>query len=147
VIEADPAQAEAYAIKAKAEMELGRTEAAQATFATVPADKQSDPHIVSALAALDLILNPVDTSGVARLEATLAASPDDHAARVELAVLLNGSGNREAATDHLIRIIRKDRIWNDDGARKQLVQFFEAWGPKDEATLAGRRKLSSVLFS
>jgi putative thioredoxin len=62
-------------------------------------------------------------------------------------VLLNGGGFRNEAIDHLIQIIRKDRTWNDDAARKQLVQFFEAWGPKDDATLAGRRKLSSVLFS
>jgi putative thioredoxin len=60
---------------------------------------------------------------------------------------LNGSGEREAATDQLIFIIRNDRTWNEDGGRKQLVSFFEAWGPKDDATLAGRRKLSAVLFS
>ena len=57
------------------------------------------------------------------------------------------SGHRLEAIDQLIYVIRKDRSWNDDGARKLLVTFFEAWGPKDEATLAGRRKLSSVLFS
>ncbi len=147
VIEADPAQAEAYAIKATAEMQLERLDDATATLGSVPEGKAGDPHVVAARAALDLALNPVDTSGIAKLEATLAANPNDHAARVELAVLLNGAGNREAATDHLIQIIRKDRAWNEDGARKQLVQFFEAWGPKDEATLSARRKLSSVLFS
>jgi putative thioredoxin len=146
VIGADPAQAEAYAIKAKAELELQLLEDAQNTLAMVPADKSADPHIISAKAALDLVLNPVDVSGVVRLEAALAAQPDDHEKRVELAVLLNGTGERAQATDHLIQIIAKDRNWNDDGARKQLVQFFEAWGPKDEATLSGRRKLSSVLF-
>ena len=146
VIGADPTQAEAHAIKARAEMELGRLEDAGATLAGVPADKAADPHVVSAKAALDLALNPVDTSGVATLEARLAADPMDHAARLDLAVLLNGSGLRTEATDHLIHIIAKDRSWNEDAARKQLVQFFEAWGPKDEATLAGRRKLSSVLF-
>jgi putative thioredoxin len=147
IIGTDPAQAEAYAIKARAELELQRTEDAQNTLMMVPPEKTSDPHVVSAQAALDLALNPVDTSGVNKLEAELAKNPDDHEKRVELAVLLNGSGARSEATDHLIRIIRKDRTWNDDAARKQLVQFFEAWGPKDDATLAGRRKLSSVLFS
>jgi putative thioredoxin len=146
VIGADPTQAEAYALKAKAELELQRTEDAQNTLLMVPPDKMDDPHVVSARAAVDLVLNPVDTSGVTRLEAELAKNPDDHEKRVELAVLLNGAGDRAQATDHLIRIIGKDRTWNEDGARKQLVQFFEAWGPKDEATLAGRRKLSSVLF-
>ena len=62
-------------------------------------------------------------------------------------MLLNGADEREAATDQLIYIIKKMRAWNDEAARKQLVKFFEAWGPKDKFTLAGRRKLSSVLFS
>jgi putative thioredoxin len=147
ILGADPVQGEAYAIKARAEMALEQLEAATATLAAVPADKATDPHIISARAALDLLLNPVDTSGISTLEKTLADNPLDHAARVELAVLLNGVNRREDAIDHLIQVIRKDRTWNEDGARKQLVQFFEAWGPKDEMTLLGRRKLSSVLFS
>ncbi len=147
IIGADPAQAEAYAIKARSELELQRTEEAQSTLLMVPPEKANDPHVVSAQAALDLALNPVDTSGAAKLEAELVKNPADHEKRLELSVLLNGGGFRSEATDHLIQIIRKDRTWNDDAARKQLVQFFEAWGPKDEATLAGRRKLSSVLFS
>ncbi len=147
VIAADAGQCEAYALKARSEMESGNLPEAQATLAAVPTEKINDPHIVSAKAALDLALNPVDTSGVARLEAQLNANPLDHTARVELAVLLNGTGRRTEAMDHLLHIISKDRTWNEDGARKQLVQFFEAWGPKDDDTLAGRRKLSSVLFS
>jgi putative thioredoxin len=147
IIGADPTQAEAYAIKARAELELQRTEDAQNTLLMVPPEKTADQHVVAARAALDLALNPVDTSGVSRLESELAKNPLDHDKRLELAVLLNGGGFRNEAIDHLIQIIRKDRTWNDDAARKQLVQFFEAWGPKDDATLAGRRKLSSVLFS
>ena len=65
----------------------------------------------------------------------------------DLAVLLNGAGERAEATEQLLYVIRKKRDWNEEAARKQLVKFFEAWGPKDEFTLAGRRKLSSVLFS
>lgn len=147
ILGADTAQAEAYAIKARAEMGLENLDAATATLAAVPPDKATDPHIISAKAALDLLLNPVDTSAISTLEKTLAQNSDDHAARVELAVLLNGINRREDAIDHLIHVIRKDRTWNEDGARKQLVQFFEAWGPKDDMTLLGRRKLSSVLFS
>jgi putative thioredoxin len=147
ILGADPSQTEACAIKARAEMRLGQLDAATATLASVAADKATDAHIISAKAALDLLLNPVDTSGISTLEKTLGANPDDHAARVELAVVLNGANRREEAIDHLIQVIRKDRTWNDDGARKQLIQFFEAWGPKDDMTLLGRRKLSSVLFS
>jgi putative thioredoxin len=147
VIAADATQAEAYAIKARAEMETNALEEAKATLDAVPADKASHAEVVSAKAALDLLLNPVDTSGIAALEKKIGDNPLDHAARVELAVLLNGANRREEAIDQLVQVIRKDRTWNDDGARKQLVQFFEAWGPKDEMTLLGRRKLSSVLFS
>jgi putative thioredoxin len=147
ILQTDPSQVEAYALQAQAAMETGQLEAAEATLAAVPADKAGDPLIVSAKASLDLLLNPVDTSGVAALEAAIAANPDNFEARLELAVLLNGSGKRAEATDQLIYVIRKNRGWNDEAARKQLVQFFEAWGPKDEATLQGRRKLSSVLFA
>jgi putative thioredoxin len=147
ILTADPQQAEAYALQARAAMATNQLEAAQQTLDAVPADKAAHADVVSARAALELLLNPVDTSGVAALEQRIASNPKDYEARVELAVLLNGAGKREEATDHLIHVIRKDRTWNDDGARKQLVQFFEAWGPKDEFTLAGRRKLSSVLFS
>jgi putative thioredoxin len=146
ILQAEPTTVEAYALKARAEMELKQIEA-KSTLAACPADKQADANIVSAKAALDLLLNPVDTSGIAKFEAAIAANPNDLDARVELANLLNGSGQREAAIDHLVYVIKKDRTFKDDGARKQLVSYFEAWGPKDEATLIGRRKLSSVLFS
>ena len=147
VLTADPSQAEAFALKARALMETEQLAEAEATLAAVPPDKHGDANVVSAKAALDLLLNPVDTSGIAVLEKKLADNPLDHAARVELVVLLNGVSRREDAIEQLIQVIRKDRTWNDDGARKQLVQFFEAWGPKDEMTLLGRRRLSSVLFS
>ena len=73
--------------------------------------------------------------------------PLDHQARFDLAVALNAQGKQKEALDHLIEIVRRDRKWNDDGARKQLVQLFDAWGPTDEATLDGRKRLSSILFA
>ena len=77
----------------------------------------------------------------------VAANPLDHQARFDLALALNAKGQRAEAVDHLIEIVKRDRKWNDDGARKQLVQFFEAWGPTDEATVDGRKRLSSILFA
>ena len=73
--------------------------------------------------------------------------PTDYQARFDLALLKNAKGDRSGAVDDLLEIMRKNRSWEDEKARKQLLQFFEAWGPADEATLAGRRKLSSVLFA
>ena len=90
----------------------------------------------------DLAVGPI-----ADLEAKVAANPLDHQARFDLALALNGKGQRQEAVDNLLEIVRRDRKWNDDGARKQLVQFFEAWGPTDEATVNGRKRLSSILFS
>ena len=84
---------------------------------------------------------------VAELEQKVAANPLDHQARFDLALALSAKGKRAAALDHLLEIVRRDRKWNDDAARKQLVQLFEAWGPTDEATLEGRRRLSSILFA
>lgn len=147
IITADSTQAEAHAIKARAEMQSGQLETARLTLDAVVPEHASNPDIISARAALDLLLHPVDTSGVGRLEMLLSDNPNDHESRLALAVLLNGVGQKDQAIDHLIQIIRKERGWNDDAARKQLVQFFEAWGPKDEFTVQGRRKLSSVLFS
>ena len=147
IIAAEPTQAEAYALKARAEMALGLLDEASATLATVPEAKLSDANVVSAKAALDLALNPVDTSALSKLEAAITINPKDYEARLELADILNGLGRRDEAADHLIFVIKSDRTWNEDGARKHLVSFFEAWGPKDEATLSARRKLSAVLFA
>lgn len=131
----------------RCELALGDLENAQKTLALVPPAKANDPDVLSVKAQLELALNPVDTSEIGTLKAKVESNPDDFQARLDLAVLLNGANEREAATDQLIYVIRKMRAWNDEAARKQLVKFFEAWGPKDEFTIAGRRKLSSVLFS
>ena len=113
----------------------------------VPADKADDPAVAAARAALDNARQAEDLGDLGELQARVAADPADHAARLELAVGLNARGEREAAVDALIEIVRRDRAWNDEAARKQLLQFFEAWGPTDEMTLYGRRQLSSILFS
>jgi putative thioredoxin len=83
----------------------------------------------------------------AALQARVAADPTDHQARFDLALALYAQGKREEAIDALVEIVRRARSWNEEAARKQLVEFFEAMGPTDPVTLAGRRKLSSVLFS
>jgi putative thioredoxin len=147
VLQIDREHAGAIAGLARCQIAVGDLENAQATLALVPPAKSGDPEVLSAKAALELALNPVDVSEIGTLKAQIEKNPEDFQARLDLAVLLNGAGEREEATDHLIYVIRKMRSWDDEAARKQLVKFFEAWGPKDEFTLAGRRKLSSVLFS
>jgi len=146
LLQVDRENAGAIAGLVRCEIAMGDLENAQKTLALVPPAKANDPEVLSVKAQLELALNPVDVSEIGTLKAQVEKNPDDFQARLDLAVLLNGANEREAATDQLIYIIRKMRAWNDEAARKQLVKFFEAWGPKDEFTVAGRRKLSSVLF-
>ena len=87
------------------------------------------------------------TPKAGELEARIADDPDDHQARYDLAVVLNADGKRVEAAEVLVGLMRRDRTWNEDGARKKLLEFFDAWGAKDPATLKGRRLLSSLLFS
>ena len=125
----------------------GNIDQAQKTLDMVPEAKRSDTAVAAARAAIELAVQTKDLGSVADLEAKVAADPKDYQARFDLALALNAKGNRDGATDQLLEIVKRDRKWNDDGARKQLVQLFDAWGQTDEATLNGRRRLSSLLFS
>ncbi|MGL5447707.1 MAG: thioredoxin [Rhabdaerophilum sp.] len=103
--------------------------------------------IAGARAAFELAKQVEALGDVTTLQKKVEANALDHQARFALALALNAHGKREAAVDALIAIIKKDRGWQDDGARKQLLQFFEAWGGQDDATVTGRRRLSATLFS
>jgi putative thioredoxin len=127
--------------------ETGAIDQAKQTLALVPDSKRNDAAVKAVQAILDLAEQAQSLGPMAELEQKVAANPLDHQARFDLATALNAAGRRDEATNHLLEIVRRDRKWNDDGARKQLVQFFEAWGPADEATAKGRRRLSSILFS
>ena len=147
VLGVDREHAGAIAGLARCQIASGDLEQAKATLALVPPAKANDPEVVSAKAALELAQTPVDHGEIANLTRAIEANGDDHQARLDLAVALNAAGKKQEALDHLLHIVRRKRDWNEEAARKQLVKFFEAWGPKDEFTLQGRRKLSSILFS
>jgi putative thioredoxin len=132
---------------ARAYVKTGAIEEAKQTLAMVPEAKANDPAVAAARAAIDLTEQARSVGPIDELERKVAANPLDHQARFDLAVALNSKNRRQEAVDHLIEIVRRDRKWNDDGARKQLVQFFDAWGGTDEATVAGRKRLSSLLFA
>jgi putative thioredoxin len=132
---------------ARCYVETGALDQAKQTLAMIPEAKQNDAAVAAARAALELAEQSQNLGPVNELEQKVAANPLDHQARFDLALALNGNGQRAEALDQLIAIVKRDRKWNDDGARKQLVQFFEAWGPADEATIEGRRRLSSILFA
>jgi putative thioredoxin len=143
----DASNLPALAGLARSYVETGALDQARQTLALVPEGKANDTAVAAARAALELAEQAKTLGPVTELERKVAANPLDHQARFDLALALNGEGRRADALEQLIAIVKRDRKWNDDGARKQLVQFFDAWGPADEATIEGRRRLSSILFA
>jgi putative thioredoxin len=148
LIQQESENAAAFAGAARSLMELGEEEQAEQVLENVPPKIQGHADIAAIRSALELAKAGREARGkLAEYEARLAADPNDHQARIDLAVALNAAGDRAAAADALLEAFRRDREWNDQAARKQLLKFFEAWGFEDPATKAGRRKLSSMLFS
>ena len=147
VLQKDAENLPAIAGLVRALLGSGDMDGAEAALALTPAGKENDSEISSARAALELAATPVDSEEIAALSAQLEANEKDHQARIDLAVALNAAGRSDEAMEQLIISIRQDRAWNEEAARKQLLQFFEAWGHADERTVAGRRQLSSILFS
>jgi putative thioredoxin len=147
VLQEDQQNPQALAGLARCYLVSGDAARAEQTLALVPPDKQSSAPVQSVRAALELakLAGKSDNSG--ELEQRLAADPADHQTRLDLAVALAARGRKAEALDHLLDLVRRDRNWNDQAARKQLVKLFDAWGPKDDCTLDGRRRLSSILFS
>jgi len=147
VLKEDSANVAALAGLARCYVATGALEQAKQTLGMVPPAKQNDAAVAAARAALEVAEQAKSAGPVDELTKKVADNPKDWQARVDLATALNAGGKRAEAVEQLIEVVRRDRKWNDDGARKQLVQFFEAWGGADEATIAGRKKLSSILFS
>ncbi len=147
ILAQDNASVPALAGLARSYLGAGNIPQAKTTLAMIPESRHGDPAFAAAKAAIDLAEQASNVGPVTELEAKVTANPADHQARFDLALALNAKGNREGALDHLLEIVKRDRKWNEDGARKQLVQLFDAWGPTDDATVTGRRRLSSILFS
>jgi putative thioredoxin len=147
VLQQDAQNVAALAGLAKCYLKSGDAARAEQTLALVPPDKQEQAAVASVRAALDLAKLAPKAGDTAKLQATVAAEPANHQARIDYAMALAAGGNKAEAVTQLLESVRRDRKWNEEAARKQLVQLFEAWGPKDDATLDGRRRLSSILFS
>jgi putative thioredoxin len=147
VLADEPTNVAALAGLARCYVSSGALEQAKQTLAMIPDSKRNDAAMAAASAAIELAEQASSLGPIAELDQKVAANPLDHQARFDLALALNAKGRRKEAVDHLIEITRRDRKWNDDGARKQLVQLFDAWGPTDEATVDGRKRLSSILFA
>jgi putative thioredoxin len=143
-LQMDPTNVKAIGGLARCYLDGGDLEGAAEVAASAPAGAK-DPDLESVRAALALAQDA--PSETAPFEKRLAADADDHAARFELAKALAGAGHLQAASDHLLTLIERDRTWNDEAARKQLLTVFEAAGYASEVAKSGRKRLSSILFS
>jgi putative thioredoxin len=147
VLQKDRENAQALAGLAKCYIKTGDLGRAEQTLALVPPAKADSAPVASARAALELARKAPAAGDIEALRAKLAADPKDPQARFDLALALNAKGDRSGALDELLALVAKNRSWNDDAARKQLLQLFDAWGPADLSTIAGRQRLSSLLFA
>ena len=147
-LQEDQEKPEAWGGLARALLALGDEQQVAEVLAQVPAKLAEHAEIAGARSALALAQEGRKAqAAMTGLSNRLSENQDDHEARYELATALNASGARAEAAAALLEIIRRDRGWNDDAARLQLLKFFEAWGMDDSATMAARRKLSALLFS
>jgi putative thioredoxin len=147
LLQEDPQNAAALAGLARCYLKSGDLARAEQTLALVPPDKRNAGPVASAQAALDLAKLAGKAGDADKLRAKVEAEPANHQARIDYAMALAAKGNKSEAAEQLLESFRRDRKWNEEAARKQLLQLFDAWGPKDPATLEGRRRLSSILFS
>ena len=143
----DPPHAKAIGELARLYIETERLVAARGLLDDLPELIRRDAAVTASSAALENAERALELGEIDELRQRAAFDPNDLQARFDLALALNAKGKRKEAADALLDIIRKDRSWNDDGARKQLLQFFEAWGPMDPAAIGARRRLATLLFS
>ncbi|MHA1536081.1 MAG: thioredoxin [Alphaproteobacteria bacterium] len=125
----------------------GRLDEARAVLAKLPPGAEKDAGIIAAKAALELAEQGAAAGDSDELARAVEKNPGDHQARLDLATALFGAGDAQGAIGQLLESVGRDRAWNEEAARKQLVKLFEALGPTHEATVDGRRRLSSILFS
>ncbi len=147
ILQQDPGSIPAYAGLIKCCVALEDLDGARQIADSLPAELKNKPEITSALATLDMAGQGGGSDDLAELEAKVEANPDDHQARFDLANAYYGANKKAEAAEALLEIIRRERDWNEDAARTQLLKFFEIFGHTDPVTMDARRKLSSMLFS
>jgi putative thioredoxin len=147
IVEMAPGDPEALSGFLRAQVALGQIAEADQMLASLPPEIANHPAIQRAASAVALARDAKPVADLSGLEAEVAAQPDDHAKRFELAGGLMAAGDRDGAADHLLEIIRVDRDWNDSAARTQLLKLFDVVGVMDPWVSAQRRKLSAILFT
>ena len=131
----------------RATLGAGDAEGAKQMFDALPEEMRADAAFASLAAGFELAEMAAESGETAPLRERLAANPNDHQARYDLALALFAGGQQREAAEQLLELLGRDRAWDEEAARKQLLKFFEAWGPTDPLTLEMRRRLSALLFS
>jgi putative thioredoxin len=147
VLAQDPGNPKATAGMIRSYVGAGNHVAARRLIDAMAPEVKANPEVAAALSAVELAEQGKGSGDLAKLKAAVAARPDDMQGRFDLAVALYGKGEAEAAIDELLHLVRTDRTWNDEAARKQLVKIFEALGFSHPTAVAARRRLSTILFS
>lgn len=143
----DPANVKALAALVKIHIKMDDIEGAKRFLEMVPEELSTHQDITTVRTELELLEQAAAFGDVSDLRRKIAENPEDYQSRLDLSIALNARGKKEEALDLLLEIIKKNRDWNEDAARKQLLQFFDIWGPTDPHVKDGRRRLSSLLFS
>jgi putative thioredoxin len=148
ILSEDEANAPALAGTLRCLLKLGHADGARQLFDSLTPEQQAQTDLAAASKALELAEKAAGASGAtAPLRAKLEANPKDHQARFDLAAALVAEGANEEAVDELLELYRRDRTWNEEAAKKQLLTLFEAFGQTDPLTVASRKRLSSLMFS
>jgi putative thioredoxin len=147
ILQHDPEEVRATAGLANCLLKEGRLDEARATLDGIPMNKANDAAVAAVRSAIDLAASTAELGDLSELRGKVEANPADHQARLDLALALYAGGDAASAVDELLEIIRRERAWNDEEARKQLIKIFDALGPGDPLVAESRRKLSSILFS
>ena len=147
IIQHAPDNLAAKAGLARCFLEAGDNPKAREIVDGLSDEERGDKAMAAIVSKLDLADKAAGAGDLGQLRTAVAANPKDLEARHNLALALYAADEREAAIDELLTIVRTNRAWNDDAARRQLLEFFEAMGPTDPLTVGGRRQLSSLLFS
>jgi len=128
-------------------LKSGEVEQAENIFSSINPDDLKLPDVAALKAEIELLKQAGELGDIEQLIKAVEENPKDFQAKFDLSLAYNAAGQKELATDCLLEIIETNREWDEDGARKQLIKYFEAWGAIDEATKLGRRRLSAALFS
>ncbi len=147
ILQHDPENPQAIAGHLRCLMKAGNADEAREILKELPPEIAKDPEIAAVAATLEIAASGAKAGATQPLREKVQANPADHQARFDLAMALFAEGEKEPAVDELLELFRRDRKWNDGAARAQLVKFFEAFGPTDPLTIAGRKRLSSLMFS